>query len=192
LIIEAISFKLSLDFFKYLKKNRITPTQIRLDFYDRKLHQFTTFNSVDEMQTFFDTTYVPTSECELGNIISIQTFSATSDLYTFPITYKAFDVSTSLYNAAQGSSYDRQRNSQFDVFKQRQLTLLNNTVAEYFNFYSEIKYIYETGIYSPCYAEPGWSQNTWWLKSLEKALLDPTNNSKFPYNTSKIQKRPSN
>lgn len=192
MIIEAISFKLSLDFLKFLKKNRITATQIRLDFFDRRTHQFTTFNSVEEMQTYFDTTYVPTNECELGNIVSIQSFSAASNLYDFPTTYKAFDLTSSLYNIVQGAGYDGQRNAQRDVFKQRQLTLINNTVSEYVAFYNQLKFIYETGIYSPCYAEPGWSENTWWLNSLKTALLDPNNNSKFPYTNSKIQRRPIN
>lgn len=190
MILEAITFKLALDFFKYLKKNRITATSIRLDFFNRTKHQFTTFNSVEEMQAYFDENYKQPDKCELGSIISIQVFEAASDLYDFTTTYKAFDLTAPSYNCVQGSSFDNQRNAQRDIFKNRQLTLINNTVADYAKFYSYLNYIYVTGIYSPCYAIPGWSENTWWLEQLRVAILDPNNNSKFPYVNSTITRRP--
>ena len=192
MIIEAISFKLCLDFLKYLKKNRIYSDNIRLNFYDRNKHQFTTFDTIDEMQVYYDEAYLTPDVCELGSIVSIQSMNATSDLYDFDITYRALDLTTLLYNVKQGVQFDIQRNSQRDIFKQRQLTMFNKTVTEYSKFFNELKYIYVTGIYSPCYAEPGWSENTWLLNSLKIGLLDPSNSSQFPYKNTNISRRPPN
>jgi hypothetical protein len=189
LILEAISFKLALDFFIYLKKNGIVSNTIKVDFFDRVKHEYVNYNSIEDMQSYFNLNYVPIDTCNLGDLCSIQSFLSTSNTYNFSINYKVNDVIGNL-SINQGSGFDIQRNSQRDVFKQRQLNLLKNTISEYLSFYNEIKKIYITGIYSPCYAVPGWSENTWYLNSLRGAITSPNNLSQFPYRDKKIETKP--
>ena len=189
MILEAISFKLALDFFIYLKKNGIVSNTIKVDFFDRVKHEYVNYNSIEDMQSYFNLNYVPIDTCSLGDLCSIQSFLSTSNTYNFSINYKVNDVIGNL-SINQGSGFDIQRNSQRDVFKQRQLNLLKNTISEYLSFYNEIKKIYITGIYSPCYAVPGWSENTWYLNSLRSAITSPNNLSQFPYRDKKIETKP--
>lgn len=189
MIIEALSFKLALDFFTYLKKYRITIDSTKLGYYDRSKTEYTNFNSVEEMQKFFDEEFRFIDNCILGDLVSIQTFRALSNTYDFETNFNAIDVVGDV-KITSGSGFDIQRNSQRDPLKQRQLDFLNKSVKEYVRFYNEIRHIYVTGIYSPCYAEPGWSQNTWYLSSLRKGLLGVRNTSQFPYKGIRIQKDP--
>ncbi len=191
MILEAISFKLATDFFVYLKKNRIVATNIKIDFFDRIRHEFVDFPTVEDMTTYFTENYTPINNCFLGDLGAIQFFLADSNTFNFDISYKAIDV-TGDFKLNQDTPFDVQRNSQRDVFKERQSNLIKQTVSEYLLFFNEIKRIYVTGIYSPCYAEPGWSENTWYLKSLREAFISPNNSSEFPYTNARIQNKPPN
>lgn len=189
MIIEALSFKLALDFFKYLKKNRIYSTSIKIDFFDRIRHEYYDFADVEAMQKYWDTNYIPIDNCNLGDLGGISFFRADSDTYNFSTTYKAIDVIGN-YQLIPGASFDLQRNAQRAVFKDRQKDFIDKAVSEYVAFYKELKFIYVTGIYSPCYAEPGWSENTWYLKSLREAFTSSRNVSQFPYSDITIEKEP--
>jgi hypothetical protein len=189
LILEAISFKLALDFFIYLKKNGVVPGTIKMDFFDRVKHEYTGFATIEDMQSYFNLNYIPIDDCTLGDLVSIQSFLSISNTYNFDINYKISDVTGNLV-INQSSGFDIQRNSQRAVFKERQLNLVKNTIGEYLSFYNEIKKIYITGIYSPCYAVPGWTENTWYLNSLKVAITAPNNLSQFPYRDKKIEIKP--
>ena len=54
MILEAITFKLALDFFKFLKKNRITATSIKVDFFDRIKHEYIDFADVAAMEAWYN------------------------------------------------------------------------------------------------------------------------------------------
>ena len=189
MIIEALSFKLALDFFKYLQKNRIYSTAIKIDFFDRVRHEYYDYTDVAAMQAYWDQHYRFIDNCFLGDLGGITFFRAESDTYNFNTNYKAIDVIGN-YTLVPGSGYDIQRNKQRAVFKDRQKNFIDQAVAEYVAFYNELKFIYVTGIYSPCYAEPGWSENTWYLKSLREAFTSSRNVSQFPYSDVKIEKKP--
>ena len=132
MIIEALTFKLSLDFIKYLKKNRIDITDIRTKFFDKVQgsSEFVTYADVDALQNFYDKSYVPLDPCFLGDLV------------------------------------------------------------EYREYFNELKKIYVTGIYSPCYAVPGWSQGTWYLDQLRKTLTASSTVSEFPYESNTATKNP--
>lgn len=191
MILEGITFKLALDFFIFLKKNRITSTSIKVDFFDRVKHQYIDFADVAAMQAYYDSNYIPLDNCNLGDLVSITFFMATSELYGFTTEYKAFDVSDKL-KLESGSAYDRQRKAGRQVFIDRQIQLIKNAVKDYVKYYSELKYIYITGIYSPCYAVPGWSENTWYLQSFRDAFTKSRDTSQFPYSDIKIEEFPPN
>lgn len=176
MIVEALSFKLVLDLLQYLKKNRIYASDIKVMFWNRTNSEFTTFNTVEDMASYFSTQYRIVDNCILGPLCSIEVFSATSDLYDFTTEYNVTNV-TGTYKLTSGSQYDRQRNSQRSILTNRQISFINQSIEEYLKYYRELKRIYVTGIYSPCYAEPGWSEGTGYLNSLRISLLgktDPT------------------
>jgi|TARA_R110002096_G_scaffold133241_2_gene284109 hypothetical protein len=189
LILEGITFKLALDFFIFLKKNRITSTSIKVDFFDKVKHEYIDFVDVAAMEAYYKKKYIPIDNCFLGDLVSISFFLASSDLYDFTTEFKAMDVSTNL-KLETGSAYDRQRNAGRKVLIDRQIQLIKNAVADYVKYYLELKYIYVTGIYSPCYAVPGWSENTWYLKSFRDAFISSRNTSEFPYNDLRIEEFP--
>jgi hypothetical protein len=148
------------------------------------------FADLAEMETYFQQNYVPLDNCELGDLVSITYFSAESDLYDFTTTYKVMDVVSPNVKITPGSSFDIQRNSQRKIFIDRQTQLIKNAIADYVKYYLELKYIYVTGIYSPCYAVPGWSENTWYLKSFREAFISARDTSEFPYKDIKIEEFP--
>ena len=191
MILEGITFKLALDFFLFLKKNRITSTSIKVDFFNRVKHQYGDFVDVAAMQEYYNSNYIPLDNCNLGDLVSISFFMATSELYDFTTEFRALDVTNNL-KLENGSAYDRQRNAGRKVLIDRQVQLIKNAVAEYVKYYSELKYIYITGIYSPCYAIPGWSENTWYLKSFREAFTANRDTDQFPYSNIKIEEFPPN
>ena len=141
------------------------------------------------MDAYYKKTYIPLDNCFLGDLVSISFFLATSDLYDFRTEFKAMDVTNNL-TLETGSAYDRQRNAGRQVLINRQIQLIKNAVADYVKYYLELKYIYVTGIYSPCYAVPGWSANTWYLKSFREAFISSKNTSEFPYSDLRIEEFP--
>lgn len=191
MIIEALTFKLSLDFIKYLKKNRIDITDIRTKFFDKVQgsSEFVTYADVDALQNFYDKSYVPLDPCFLGDLVGIEFFRGESTLYDFENTYIASDV-TGAYSLKSGSGFDLQRNSQRKVLTDRQIGFINKAVEEYREYFNELKKIYVTGIYSPCYAVPGWSQGTWYLDQLRKTLTASSTVSEFPYESNTATKNP--
>ena len=68
--------------------------------------------------------------------------------------------------------------------------MINKAVEDYRKFYNEIYRIYTTGIYSPCYAIPGWSEGTWYLNQLRKAFIPKRDTSEFPYDDVNIINEP--
>ena len=154
-------------------------------------HEYIDFADVAAMEVYYNTNYRPLNNCNLGDLVSISFFLATSNLYDFTTEFKAMDVTNNL-KLETGSAYDRQRKAGRQVFIDRQIQLIKNAVTDYVKYYSELKYIYVTGIYSPCYAVPGWSENTWYLKSFREAFISPKDTSQFPYNDVKIEEFPPN
>lgn len=191
MVVEALTFKLALDFFVYLKKNRITITKTRLGFYDDATEktEYTDFLTTEELRAFYEEHYVPFDNCFVGDIVSIQLFLAGSDLYDFETEYRASDL-TKNFTLVSGSSFDIQRNSQRAVLTKRQTGFIERAVQDYKKYYDEIYRIYKTGIYSPCYAEPGWSEGTWYLNQLRIAFTVKDNIVDFPYDDANIINEP--
>ncbi len=191
MVVEALTFKLSLDFFTYLKKYKIDVTKIRIGFYDQAAGktEYTDFNSVAEMELFYQTNYVPFDPCYVGDLASIQLFLGGSSLYEFATEYRASDL-TGNFKLTSGSSFDIQRNAQRSVLVNRQIEFINKSVNDYKGYWAEINRIYTSGIYSPCYAIPGWSQGTWYLNQLREVFTTQRDTSEFPYDDVNIINEP--
>lgn len=191
MVVEALTFKLSLDFFVYLRKYKIAVSKIRVSFYDQATEktEYTDFSGIAEMEEFYQAAYVPFDSCYVGDIVTVELFLGNSNLYEFLTEYKASDI-TGDYKLTPGSSFDIQRNSQRSVLVNRQIGMINRAVEDYRKYYNEIYRIYTTGIYSPCYAEPGWSEGTWYLNQLRQAFIERNNISEFPYDDVDIINEP--
>ena len=122
MVIEALTFKLSLDFFVYLKKYKIAVSKIRIGFYDQASQktEFTDFASIAELELFYQTNYVPFDPCFVGDLASIELFLGDSKLYEFLTEYRAEDL-TGKFRLTSGSSFDKQRNKQRSVLVNRQV-----------------------------------------------------------------------
>ena len=188
-LIEELSIKLILDFMQYLKKNRIYVTDVNVDFFDRISHEFITYPDLVSVNSDFTTKYTPSNESSLGSLAGMQTFTASSDSYDFDTAYRVTNILGD-FKISQTNSFDLQRNSQRKVFTDRQKLLIETTLNEYLTVYNKLKGIYTTGIYSPLYAEPGWSEGTFLLSSIKSYLNDSTNIAKFPYNLEDIKRFP--
>tara|TARA_R110002074_G_scaffold272410_1_gene444088 strand:+ start:912 stop:1493 length:582 start_codon:yes stop_codon:yes gene_type:complete len=191
LVVEALTFKLSLDFFVYLKKYKIVVSKIRIGFFDvaENKSTYTDFSSIDEMELFYQTNYVPFDPCFVGDLVSIQVFIGESNLYEFTTEYRAENI-TKVFKLTSGSSFDIQRNKQREILTNRQIGFINRAVEDYRKFWNEINRIYTTGIYSICYAEPGWSEGTWYLDQLRLAFTEKNDVAEFPYDDVNIIPEP--
>ena len=191
MVVEALTFKLSLDFFIYLKKYKIDVTKIRIGFFDLAINktEYTDFNSISEMEVFYQSNYVPFDPCYVGDLVSIQLFLGASTLYDFTTEYRVSDL-TGLLKITTGTSFDIQRNKQRAVLTDRQTAFVNRAVTDYRKFWNEIHRIYTTGIYSPCYAIPGWSEGTWYLNQLREVFTERNDIAEFPYDDANIIPEP--
>jgi len=191
LVIEALTFKLSLDFFVYLKKYKIAVSKIRIGFYDQASQktEFTDFASIAELELFYQTNYVPFDPCFVGDLASIELFLGDSKLYEFLTEYRAEDL-TGKFRLTSGSSFDKQRNKQRSVLVNRQVGFINRAVEDYRKYWNELYRIYTTGIYSPCYAIPGWSEGTWYLNQLREIFTSRKDTDEFPYDDANIINEP--
>lgn len=191
MVVEALTFKLSLDFFVYLKKYKIAVSKIRMRFFDIADNKstYTDFKSIKEIELFYQNNYVPFDPCFVGDLVSIEVFIGASDLYGFATEYRCEDIS-GIFKLTSGSSFDIQRNKQREVLTNRQVGFINKAVEDYQAFWNEINRIYTTGIYSPCYAEPGWSEGTWYLNQLRLAFTEKDDVAEFPYDDVNIIPEP--
>jgi len=191
LVIEALTFKLSLDFFTYLKKYKISVSKIRISFYDNASQktEFTDFTSIEEMELFYQKNYVPFDPCYVGDLASIELFLGDSKLYEFLTEYRAEDL-TGNFKLTSGSAFDKQRNKQRSVLVNRQVSFINRSVEDYRKYWNELYRIYTTGIYSPCYAVPGWSEGTWYLNQLREVFTSRRDVDEFPYDDANIINEP--
>lgn len=176
MLVEALSFKIALDFLGHLRKNRIETTDIKIMFYDRTNSEFTTFTNINAMFVYFEEQYKFIDNCTLGSLCSVEVFQGISNLYDFTTQYSASNI-TGNYKLTPGSQYDRERNKQRSILTSRQIAFINQSVNEYLSFFNEIKRIYVTGIYSPCYAVPGWCEGTLYLNNLRTLLLGGVENT---------------
>lgn len=191
MVIEALTFKLSLDFFTYLKKYKISVSKIRISFYDSSSQktEFTDFTSIEEMELFYQKNYVPFDPCYVGDLASIELFLGDSKLYEFLTEYRAEDL-TGKFKLTSGSAFDKQRNKQRSVLVNRQVSFINRAVEDYRKYWNELYRIYTTGIYSPCYAVPGWSEGTWYLNQLREVFTSRRDVDEFPYDDANIINEP--
>lgn len=76
MVVEALTFKLALDFFTYLKKYKIEVDKIRIGFYDQAAQktEYIDFTGSSQMNEYYQNNYVPFDNCFVGDLVSIELF----------------------------------------------------------------------------------------------------------------------
>lgn len=169
-VIEAISFKLGQNLLETFRKSQLTATNIRVDFFDKdtSTHEYLTFADVPTYKTFFQENYLRVDWCELGDISSIQSMLLTSNVYNFNTTYTLSNIITN-YTLSSGRDYDIQRDLLRKTLQDRQIAEINDYINLYLTSWRKISFAYPR-VYSPCYAEPGWSEQTGIIFNLKQYL----------------------
>jgi hypothetical protein len=122
-------------------------------------------------------------------------FTVHSGLDNYTMSFHVWDIGTGDWKTETFSQYDTDRNGVWQDGKERQEGLIDKTIAEYWNYYTELYYIYLHGVYSPCYAVPPWTEYTTILQSYAGYFLRPNKpeeterKNKVVINNVKIKKR---
>lgn len=181
-MIELLTLKLVIDLFDHLKTYKMDLTMVQICKWKKATNKFQyfTFNSYDELWNFYYNTYAPFDLCEFfGDIWFVNKFTVNTDLDTsYTMSISVYDVSAN-YWIKDTSQFDNDRRV-WSITKERQKEFVKATVAEYGVYYTELYEINMHGVYSVCYAEPGWTTHTTRLKSY-KDILFPSNNNVNKY-----------
>lgn len=169
-VIEAISFKLGLNLLNTFSKSKLTARNIRVDFYDKdtNTHEYLTFANLAEYNSFFLENYQRVDWCVLGDLSGIQSMYLTSEVYNFTTTYTLSNVLDN-YTLQSGRDFDLQRDLLRQTLQNRQIAAINEYINLYLTSWRRLSYAYPR-VYSPCYAEPGWSEQTGLIFNLKQYL----------------------
>lgn len=183
-MIEILTLKLIIDLLDHLKVYFIEMTSIELGFYNKTTNQYQyyTFTSYDDLYNFYYERYYPFNVCLVfGDIWFINQLDVKSGMdSSYTASYKVYDVSGE-YWIKDCTQFDTTRNRVWSVSKERQYGFLDKTISEYNVYYGELYDIYLKGVYSVCYAEPGWTEHTTILQSY-RDLLFPVQEQESRFN----------
>ena len=169
-VIESITFKLGLNLLSTLNKSQLKPTNIRVDFYnkDTRVHEYVTFAGLSEYETFFRENYIRIDWCVLGDISGIQSMNLGSTTFNFNTTYTLTNILNN-YQLSSGRDLDIQRDNLRAASQERQIKVINDYINLYLTSWRRLNFAYPR-VYSPCYAEPGWSEQTGIIFNLKSYL----------------------
>lgn len=183
-MIEILTLKLAIDLFDHLKTYKMDLTYVQVFLWKKQTgqYQYFTFNSYEELWDFYYNRYYPFNLCEtFGDIWAVNKFTVRTELdKSYTMSISTFDVSGQNSYVNVTTQFDNNRNNVWEITKQRQKELVQSVVDEYNIYYTELYDIYLHGVYSVCYAEPGWTTHTTRLKSYRDLLFPQNdNNSKY-------------
>lgn len=178
MLFESTSFKVINEFFIFLKKNKIDSSEIKLGFYNGKRQKtFITFKSDTLLFNHYSNIYQIISKCKLGNLVTLERFSAESNIFSYKTKFVIINPTTVL-EIFEGNDYDRDRIRQRDDDRNRQKERIRKYCDQYKmynllledNFYKAVKNA--ENVYSSCYAEAGWSEGTDQLREFYNAIYN--------------------
>lgn len=178
-MLEVLSCKLILDFFRQLSVYGIEMESVQVYLYKKETNkfQFFGFTGYNGLNNFFYERYQNAELCAgLGDIWQLNMFSVYSKLGDYTMSFSAHSIMDQKWHLTDISQFDANRNSSWEVSKERQFGLVDSTIAEYKKYYLELYEIYLVGVYSPCYAVPPWTEYTTTLHSYKNYLLGERSN----------------
>ena len=158
MLLDYTSITLIYNLVEYFRKNQIICKNLTLSYFAGGKTQW--FNlTYDEFVTLLKTQYSEIDYCSLGNIWTLEQYEGTSTLYKEHTTIKLLNPVKNL-SLVMKSDYNIERLplTNRNIITQR--NVIENAVAQFKITYDHLKLIRNTGIYSPCYAIPGWSEGT--------------------------------
>jgi len=183
-MIEILTLKLAIDLFDHLRTYKMELSYVQIYIWKKTTNKFQyfSFNSYDQLWDFYYNRYAPFDLCEqFGDIWAVNKFTVRSQLdSSYTMTIDAYDVSGN-GRVRETSQFDNDRNNVWSVTKERQIELVQSIVNEYEVYYSELYEIYLHGVYSVCYAEPGWTTHTTRLRSYRDLLFPQDNQQTSKY-----------
>ena len=178
-MVEVLTLKLAIDLFDHLKTYKMDLTYAQVYIWKKTTghYQYFAFNSYDELWNFYYNRYAPFDLCAMfGDIWAVNKFTVVSSLdKSYTISISAFDVSGEHPWIRPADEFDTNRTGAWTPSMERQKQLVQNVVDEYSVYQGEMFDIYMDGVYSVCYAEPGWTVHTSRLKSYRELLFPPEN-----------------
>jgi len=178
-MMELVTYKLIIDLFDHLRAYSMELVSVQIYKWKKTTgqYQYYTFSSYDELYDFYIDNYYPFDICAwFGDIWAVNKFTVQTQLDpTYTMSMSAFDVNGNAY-VQDTSQYDTDRIGAWAPSKERQISFLEMTVGEYSAYYQELYGIYLTGVYSVCYAVPGWTEHTTVLQSYRDMLFGNENN----------------
>lgn len=177
MIVESITLKLILDFFLYIEKNGFVATYMKLAAYNGTKMSYFNFSSYSQLLSYYNTNYRFPETCTLGDNMILVAFNADRNLSGNNTNFIVRDICTNT-NINTALDYDINRNATRTLLIENSKGRLTTLINQYCVYRNSVKTITSDGIYSSCFAEPGWSKGTQQLK-------DYTNNlttKKFIFN----------
>ena len=182
-MIEVLSFKLGIDLFDHLKTYKMDLSYVQVYMWKKStnFYIYKTFHSYDELWNFYYERFAPFDLCEtFGDIWAINKFTVESRLDpSYNISFSAYDVSGDNTSVVDNYQYDVNRNNVWNVSKERQKQMVQDVVDSYHTYYLELYELYMHGVYSVCYAEPGWTVHTTRIKSYRDMLFPQEQQQKY-------------
>jgi hypothetical protein len=159
LYIEKLTLKHTVELFQYLEKNKLNCNSITISFYDKIRYQYITFSSSSDLISFYSTNYRKIPKCKVGDFIRLEKFKSESKLYNFKSNYIIYDIAKEP-KVLLGKDSDINRNIDREAYIKKQKEVITTALSKYSITINSLYSMFKTGIYSPCYAEPGWSEGT--------------------------------
>lgn len=175
-MLEILSFRLMIDFFRRLSLFRIFPKEIRVFIFakDKSKRTFYTFDGMDSLTAFYDEMYGGVDECYgLGDIWGIDFFSTECRLSTtFSTWFAVSGVSDTSFAVKPTREYDGQRMGYDENEYRRQMDCLSALVEEYRDRRSDLYAVYIKGLYAICYYVPEYGEHYGVLADYAGMLMD--------------------
>lgn len=157
MLIETISFKLAVEYFRNLKNNSIKCTNIRIAYHNEGGGiTYRTFTDFQDLNNHYENKYVPLVDgCTLGIYVSIASFNAVSKLYGYDILVDAKDIN-GIVKIDTTIAFDVNDYTQRKIDTDKIVNVITSLSTKYKNILSDINLSASSNMYSVCYAEPGW------------------------------------
>ncbi len=174
MLTEAVSFELAYRFFETLDKIKITTNLIKMIRYNGSKNFITQYASLAAMQVDLLSNYKYIDSCASSDIWYISYFECQSVLYNFTTKYTGTDI-IGQYNLIYGKDSDVNRNTAYQSALNTQKSTINNLIIQYRSNFNSTNAVYLSGLYSPCYAEAGYSEGSGYLADMKIRVKDYRN-----------------
>ena len=173
-MIEYLTIKITQQFLDYLYTNGLDSSIIKISHYTGTKYYYSNFSTRTDFASYVQTYYKAVDFCNTGNLVKLHSVTLISSIYGITTRYIVNGICDDLsINVAYNR--DVQRNTAYTAQSDRQKAWIVSAMSKYCSELLKVKKIFTTGVYSPCYAEPGYSEGTGALTGLRNSINSITN-----------------